>query len=70
MVEQHGKRWKEYQALRNNCDSTEEDLKLLFQQSTVDAFFEKRSMVTGRKRVFTIDVVNWLEMYPFGTHLS
>jgi hypothetical protein len=55
MVEQHSKRWKEYQALRNNRDSTEEDLKLSFQQSTVDAFLEKRSTVTGCKRVFTIE---------------
>jgi hypothetical protein len=55
MVEQHSKRWKEYQALRNNRVSTEEDLKLFFQQSTVDAFFEKRSTVTGRKRVFIIE---------------
>jgi hypothetical protein len=55
MVEQHSKRWKEYQALRNNRDSTEEDLKLFFQQSTVDAFLEKRSTVTGCKRVFTIE---------------
>jgi hypothetical protein len=55
MVEQHSTRWKEYQALRNKRDSTEEDLKLFFQQSTVDAFFEKRSTVTIRKRVFTIE---------------
>jgi hypothetical protein len=55
MVEQHSKRWNEYQALRNNRDSTEEDLKLLFQQSTLDAFLEKRSTVIGHKRVFTIE---------------
>jgi hypothetical protein len=28
MVEQHSKRWKEYQALRNNRDSTEEDKRI------------------------------------------
>jgi hypothetical protein len=55
MVEQPRKRWMEYQALRNNRDSTEEDLKLFFQQSAVDAFLEKRSTVTGRKRFFTIE---------------
>jgi hypothetical protein len=56
MAEQHSKRWEEYQALRNNYESTEEDLKLFFRQSTVDAFFEKRSTVIGRKRVFAIDM--------------
>jgi hypothetical protein len=55
MVEQHSKQWAAYQALLNNRDSTEEDLKLFFQQSTVDDFFEKRITVTGRKRVFTIE---------------
>jgi hypothetical protein len=55
MVEEHSKRWKEYQAMRNNRGSTEEDLTLFFQQSTVDAFLEKRATVTGSKRVFTIE---------------
>jgi hypothetical protein len=55
MVEEHSKRQKEYQALRNNRDSTEEDLTLFFQHSTVDAFLEKHTTVTGSKRVFTIE---------------
>jgi hypothetical protein len=56
IAEQHSKRWEEYQALRNNYESTEEDLKLFSRQSAADAFLEKRSTVIGRKRVFAIDM--------------
>jgi hypothetical protein len=55
MVEQHSKRWAEYQAMRNNHEFTEENLKLFFKQSTVDASLERRSTVIVRRKVFTID---------------
>jgi hypothetical protein len=56
MVEQHSKRWAEYQAMRNNHELIEDNLKLFFKQSKVDAFIERRSKDIGRKKVFAIDV--------------
>jgi hypothetical protein len=55
MVEQHPKKFKEYQALRKSADGTPAVLKQFFEQSTIDAFFEKRTTTVGRKRIFTLD---------------
>lgn len=55
MKEQHPKKWKEYEELKKSLGRTPELLQKFFEQSTIDAFFEKRSTLVGRKRVFTIE---------------
>lgn len=55
MQEQQPKKFEEYEALRKLASSTPEVLKGFFEQSPIDAFFEKRSTVVGRKSIFTID---------------
>jgi len=55
MNEQHPKKFKDYQELRKQASSTPEILKRFFEQTTVEAYFEKRTTVVGRKRIFTID---------------
>ena len=36
-------------------DKSPEAFKRFFEQSTVNAFFDKRSNIVGKKRIFTID---------------
>ena len=36
-------------------DKSPGDFKRFFEQSTVDAFFKKRSTIVGKKRIFTIN---------------
>ncbi|XXQ38887.1 PiggyBac transposable element-derived protein domain-containing protein [Plasmodiophora brassicae] len=55
MIEQHPTKFMEYSNLPNLDASTPEVLRNFFNQTTVEAFFEKRSTVVGRKRIITID---------------
>ena len=49
MLEQHPKKFKEYQVQQAKVDSTPELMKKFFEQLTVDAFFKKRSTIIGRR---------------------
>ena len=60
LKEQHPlKKFKEYMSLRSTsaaCSSEDIIMTSLFSQPpTLDAFFERRSTIVGRKRIVTID---------------
>ena len=40
---------------RKTMEKSPEDFKHFFEKSTVGAFFEKRSTIVGKKRIFTIN---------------
>ena len=56
LKEQHPAKFKEYNLLRSSSSgTTEEIMTAFFAQPTIDAFFEKRSTIVGRRRIVTID---------------
>lgn len=55
LEEQHPQKHAAYVSLRKKIGSTPEKIKRFFEQSTVEAFVEKRSTVVSTMRVFTID---------------
>ena len=57
LKEQHPIKFEEYMLLRSTSSacSSEEIMTSFFAQPTLDAFFERRSTIVGRKRIVTID---------------
>lgn len=55
LKEQHPTKFKEYETLRSSTQCTKEEMNAFFAQPTLDAYYEKRSTVVGRKRIVTID---------------
>ena len=55
MTKHHSQNFAEYEKARKTMDKSPEPFKRFFEKSTVDAFFEKRSTVVGKKRIFTIN---------------
>jgi hypothetical protein len=55
--EQHPIKFKEYETLVHSpgTQTTTQEINAFFSQSTLDAYYEKRSTIVGRKRVVTID---------------
>ena len=57
MVDQHPIKLAEYTSLTKQLGTKSANHRELFEQATVDAFFEKRSTIIGGKRVFTVNNV-------------
>ena len=55
MTRQHSQKFAEYKKARKTMDKLPEAFKRFIKESTVNAFFEKRSTIVGKKRIFTID---------------
>ena len=55
MVEQHPIKFAEYTELTKHLGTTSANLRKFFEQATVDAFFEKRSMIVCVKGVFAVN---------------
>ena len=55
VTKQHSQNFSEYEKAQKTMDKSPEAFKRFFDKSTVNVFFEKRSTIVGKKRIFTID---------------
>ena len=55
MTKQNSQKFAEYEKAQKTMENSPEDFKHFLEQSKVDAFFEKRSIIVVKKRIFTTD---------------